>query len=130
MLYTGNNFNPKPSQLISTRTNNELFPIIEKNEEFNQKEKGITIYSRAGTGESKVVPTEESEEDEYSDSELNDLDLYDAIIFDKRSFCTFYWRQLKEKQNIINTFFVYDVLEPYTIKIICFFFPKIQIEIY
>ena len=31
------------------------------------KEKGITIYSRAGTGESKVVPTEESEEDEYSD---------------------------------------------------------------
>ena len=122
MLYTGNNFNPKPSQLISTRTNNELFQIIEKNEEFNQKKKGITIYSRAGTGESKVVPTEESEEDEYSDSELNDLDLYDAIIFDKRSFCTFYWRQLKEKQNIINTFFVYDVLEPYTIKIICFFF--------
>ena len=60
-------------------------------------------------------------EEDFSDGELNEMEMYDAIIYDKRPFCTFYWQQLQEKQDIINTFINIDVLEPFTIKAICFF---------
>ena len=64
----------------------------------------------------------ETEEELYfSDDELNEMDMFDAIAYDKRPFCTFYWQQLQEKQPIINTFINIDVLEPFTIKAICFF---------
>lgn len=44
------------------------------------------------------------QKNEFSDSELNGLDLYDAVEFDKRTFCQTYWNQLKCKEGIINTF--------------------------
>ena len=63
----------------------------------------------------------EEQNNEFSDSELNNLDLFDAIIFDKRTFLQMYWNQLKDKEGIINTFFDHDVLELIPIKSICFF---------
>ena len=63
----------------------------------------------------------ETQKNEFSDSELNGLDLYDAVIFDKRTFCQIYWNQLKNKEGIINAFFDHDELELIPIKAICFF---------
>ena len=48
------------------------------------------------------------------------MEHYDALIYDKRTFCKFYWNQLKEKQDFINTFIDIDVLEVFPIKVICF----------
>ena len=50
------------------------------------------------------------------------MELYDALILDKRKFCQFYWQQLQEKQNVINTFFTEHQFESFHIKIIIFFF--------
>ena len=63
----------------------------------------------------------ETHKNEFSDSELNGLDMYDAVIFDKRTFCQIYWNQLKNKEGIINAFFDHDELELIPIKAICFF---------
>ena len=63
----------------------------------------------------------ETHKNEFSDSELNGLDLYDAVIFDKRTFCQIYWNQLRSKEGIINAFFDHDELELIPIKAICFF---------
>ncbi len=45
-----------------------------------------------------------------------------AILFDYRGFLKIYWDFLKEKQIIINTFFLENHLELRAIKIILFFF--------
>ena len=48
------------------------------------------------------------------------MEHYDAIIYDKRSFCAFYVNQLKIKHSFINTLIVIDVLEVFPIEAICF----------
>ena len=62
----------------------------------------------------------QSKEEEFSDGELNEMEHYDAMIYDSRSFCQIYWNQLKQKQSFINTFIDIDVLEVFPIKAICF----------
>ena len=37
----------------------------------------------------------QEQEDDFSDGELNEMEMHDAIIYDKRAFCTFYWQQLQ-----------------------------------
>ena len=65
---------------------------------------------------------EKEEEEEIDDDELNSMELYDALLFDKRSFCEFYWQQIQEKQNIIKTFFNRSPFESFPIKIMIFIF--------
>jgi hypothetical protein len=62
----------------------------------------------------------QSKDEEFSDGELNEMEHYDAMIYDSRSFCQIYWNQLKQKQSFINTFIDIDVLEVFPIKAICF----------
>ena len=100
-------------------TNRSNIPLNEKSK---LNINGKLSMEQTITNNNANITNEADGDEEYSDSELNNLDLYDAIIYDKRPFCVFYWRQLREKQSIINTFFVYDILEPYPIKILCFFF--------
>ena len=69
---------------------------------------------------SKNKNKSQQEENEFSDGELNEMEHYDALVYDKRTFCNFYWNQLKEKQHFINTFIDTDVLEVFPIKAICF----------
>ena len=69
---------------------------------------------------SKKGNSSQQDEEEFSDGELNEMEHYDALIYDKRTFCKFYWNQLKEKQDFINTFIDIDVLEVFPIKAICF----------
>ena len=58
----------------------------------------------------------------FTDFELNSMELYDAIIKDKRSFCYFFILQMKLKQELYKTFCIYEPLFPYSIKIISYLF--------
>ena len=56
--------------------------------------------------------------EEYLKPDLDDMEYDDAIKYDKRSFCLFYWERLKEKQMIINTFCNNEYLKPITVKLL------------
>ena len=50
------------------------------------------------------------------------MELYNAIENDKRTFGQFYLFQLKEQQEIFDSFFKYEPFEPFIIKRMTFFF--------
>ena len=54
--------------------------------------------------------------------DLNDVELYDATILDRRTFCQFYYQELKNTQPIIYSFFYYTPLTPKFFKILHFIF--------
>ena len=58
--------------------------------------------------------------EEYLSTDLEDMDYDDAIKKDKRKFCEYFCKKLKNDQIILNTFWVLDPLRPRTIKIILF----------
>ena len=58
--------------------------------------------------------------DEYLATDPNEMDFEEAIEKDKRKFCEYFWELLKEKQLIINSFFVNDNMKPKSIKIMLF----------
>ena len=64
---------------------------------------------------------------EYLKPEFDEMEYDDAIKYDDRKFCEFYWDRLKDKQIIINTFFNKENLKPMTIKIIILL---LNIELY
>ena len=59
---------------------------------------------------------------EYDEDDLNEMDFDEAVLFDKRGFCELFWMEMKERQLIINTFFVKEKLKPFSIKLIVFIF--------
>ena len=56
--------------------------------------------------------------EEYLKSDLDDMEYDDAIKYDNRTFCLFYWERLKEKQMIINFCCNDDFLKPKTMKLL------------
>ena len=54
--------------------------------------------------------------------DLNDVELYDARNLDNRTFCQFYYQELKNTQSIIYSFFYYTPLTPRYFKILHFIF--------
>ena len=56
--------------------------------------------------------------EEYLKPDLDDMEYDDAIKYDKRSFCLFYWERLKEKQLIINIICNFEFLRPITMKLL------------
>ena len=60
---------------------------------------------------------------DYDD--LNDIELFDAVTFDKRNYCQFYWDELKRTQPIIYSFISYTPLTPKFFKILLFIFNTI-----
>ena len=57
----------------------------------------------------------------YNDYELNSLDYYEALKFDKRTFFRIYWSLLKREHLIIFTFFASDDYNLFSIKLAKFF---------
>ena len=57
---------------------------------------------------------------EYLATDPNEMDFEDALEKDKRKFFEYFWELLKEKQLIINSFFINDNIKPKSIKIILF----------
>ena len=56
------------------------------------------------------------------DEDLDELDYDEALIYDHRGFWQLCWIEMKERQLIINTFFVKEKLKPFCIKLIVFIF--------
>ena len=88
-----------------------LYDISEK--PYTKKEKEIKRKKSIIENEKKEV---------YDDNELNEMELYSAIENDKRTFGQFYLYQLKEQQEIFDSFFKYEPFEPFIIKRMTFFF--------
>ena len=59
---------------------------------------------------------------DYDDDDLNEMDFDEALIYDHRGFWQLCWMEIKERQLIINTFFVKERLKPFSIKLIVFIF--------
>ena len=62
------------------------------------------------------------EKKNLDDDDLNELDFDEALIYDHRGFWYMCWIEMKERQLIINTFFVKEKLKPFSIKLIVFIF--------
>ena len=58
----------------------------------------------------------------FTDYELNSMELYDALIKDKRDFCYFYKLQMKSKQEFYRAFCINEPLYPMSIKIFIYIF--------
>lgn len=65
--------------------------------------------------------------DNYLETDENNMDYYDAIKKDKRTFCEFFTEKIKSNQIILNSFYAVDRLTPRTIKIMLFI---IEIDLY
>ena len=57
---------------------------------------------------------------EYFETSLDVEDYDDVIEEDKRNYCQYYIEKIKEKQSIINSFFIYEPLRPKSLKIAVF----------
>ena len=77
--------------------------------------------------DNKIMPILEKEEitpkvEEKDDFELNELDYFEAIKLDKRSFCRIYWTLLKREHIILFTCFSWYDYNIYYLKLARFFF--------
>ena len=58
--------------------------------------------------------------DEYLKTDVEDMEFEDALKYDTRTFCEYFWDRFNETQIIMDTFFNRENLKPMTIKIIIF----------
>ena len=56
--------------------------------------------------------------DDYLKTDPDDMDYDDAIREDKRTFCQYFFDQIRNEQILLNTFFIKEILKPFPIKII------------
>ena len=129
-----NNYHGCDNVLIG-RTNNLNYKKInkEKDSQINQKFKENANISNTeikndnmsliySSKESKKASSYDSYTHTFTDYELNSMELYDAIIKDKRTFCYFFNLQMKSKQEFYKAFCMYEPLYPFSIKIISYLF--------
>ena len=108
---------------------------LEENNDKNQlkqNQEKITKHSRLFTsniklknsieGSDNTKKTFEKFDHTFTDFELNSMELYDAEIKDKRSFCYFYKLQMKSKQELFRAFCIHEPLYPLSVKIIIYAF--------
>jgi hypothetical protein len=106
------------SSLRKASTNIEIDNYEEIMNEFDHNTKSVKSHKNL---------VEDIDIKEYLKLELDEMEYDDAIIYDNRTFCQFYWDRLKDKQIVINTFFNKENLRPITIKIILLL---LNIELY
>ena len=107
--------NNNDSNVINS--NNKL---IKKKEEKNEKDN----LKKANKNEKKPLYADKLKEvydiemDEYLKTDIEDMEFEDALKYDTRSFCEYFYDRFKEQQIIMDTFFNEESLKPMTIKII------------
>ena len=97
-------FNNKEYDIVKSEKNN---PNFTNNFERTEKDKDL------------VYPYEKKD---YDDDDLNGLDYDECLVYDKRTFCQLFHKQLLERQLIANTFCVKEHLKPFSIKLIVLIF--------
>ena len=115
-----NNSNPL-KKLVTAKT---LVNNVQISKDFNDKNSDDSLIRKdISEFRPKFI---KKEYDIYKDiidiEDLNDVELYDAINFDKRNFCQYYYQELKNTQPIIYSFFYYTPLTPRFFKILHFIF--------
>ena len=110
-LKTQRSIDIDPNQKYDTETINKLKILSNINTSNNQ----LNIYKNNNTQFDKYYH-------EFTDYELNSMELYDAILKDKRTFCYFFKLQMKLKQEFYKAFCYYVPLYPYAIKTMAYFF--------
>ena len=96
-------------------------------EVYNYKEIMNEFTHNTNTDKSQKNLVEDIDMKEYLKPEFDEMEYDDAIKYDNRTFCEYYWDRLKDKQIIINTFCNKENLKPITIKIILLL---LNIELY
>lgn len=61
------------------------------------------------------------EKNDFEEEDLDELMYEDAIQFDNRGFCIFFWRTMKLKIIILSPFSNISLLEPFCIRLLAFF---------
>ena len=101
-------------------SNNKL--TNKKKDEKNEKEtgkKGGKNEKKSGSGYGDKLKDEyDVDMEEYLKTDVEDMEFEDALKYDKRGFCEYFWEKFKEEQIIMDTFFNPEALKPMTIKII------------
>ena len=104
----------------SSRKVNEHHDLIKKDESNDIKTFNFETEMNGMFTNTDLEDSENNENidiKEYLKPEFDEMEYDDAIKYDNRKFCEFYWDRLKDKQIIINTFFNKENLKPMTIKI-------------
>ena len=57
---------------------------------------------------------------DYLSTDPDEMDFEDVLERDKRTFCQYFYENIKNKQLIVNTFFITNKLKPKSIKIMAF----------
>ena len=97
----------KSSDKISNRDSNNIYIESEEN---------------SGIDEANKDYVEMHANKDLDDIDLNELDFDEAEIYDRRGFCQIFCFLLKERQLIVNTFCVKEIIKPFSIKLIVFIF--------
>ena len=88
----------------------------------NSKNNKISIIEYSNTSDEALDEAKKLKKffKEYLATEPDDMEFDDAIKKDNRTFCQYFYDNLKEKQIIANTFIAYDPIKKRIIKIILF----------
>ena len=99
---------------------NSNYNLSKKKEEKNEKDN----LKKGNKNEKKPMYADKLKEeydiemDEYLKTDFDDMEFEDALKFDTRGFCEYFYDRFKEQQIIMDTFFNSESLKPMTIKII------------
>lgn len=107
--------------------NNETLVLeVIKSSDKNIDRDGNNIYNeseeRSGIDEANKDYVEMHISKDLDDLDLNELDFDEAEIYDRRGFYQIFCFLLKERQLIVNTFCVKEIIKPFPIKLIVFIF--------
>ena len=103
----------------SDKINNEIEIFKLKDDKNNKKDVDKEIK--------KIQDKYGVDEEDYLRTEFDDMEFDDAVKYDNRTFCEYFWDKLKENQIILNTFINPESLKPVTIKVILLL---LNIELY
>ena len=118
----------KPKKLDLNNNNNQNVinsnnNLVQKKNEKNEKDnlKKDNKNEKKPLYADKLKDEYDVEMDEYLKTDIDDMEFEDALKYDERGFCEYFYDRFKEKQIIMDTFFNPESLKPMTIKIIILF---------
>jgi hypothetical protein len=107
---------------MSNLFQNELKKGENNKDDNNNKNKSMLFFSKHNIKNSVINENFKKHNHVFTDYELNSMELYDAEIKDKRSFCYFYKLQMKAKQEFYRAFCFFEPLYPISLKIIIYIY--------
>ncbi len=106
--------NLNEEKIKTKKKNSELLKLTSDNYSETDSIKEIIIY--------EYITPDEMFKKNFDDNELDEMVVEDARKYDNRTFCNFYFSQLKEKQDIINIFCKQNTFESFQMRIMVFFY--------